>query len=97
VRFWREVVLYVIVSALSFGASALATGWAGHAARHVTTDHLVKTLLVSAAYLGTYGALFVVKFAAYELVIFADPDPDRATARRSRHHVPTTTRENRHP
>jgi putative flippase GtrA len=90
VRIWREVVLYVAVSLLSFGASALATGWAGHAARHVTDDHLVKTLLVSGAYLGTFALLFVAKFAAYEFVIFVDPD-------RSRHHVPTTTLENRQP
>ena len=73
VRVWREVVLYAVVSLLSFAASAAATAWAAHASRHYTSDHLVKTLLVSAAYLGTYAALFGAKFAAYELVIFADP------------------------
>jgi len=71
VRFWREVVLYIVVSLLSFGASAVATAWTAHAAHHVS-DHLVKTGLVSAAYLGTYAVLFLAKFAAYELVIFAD-------------------------
>jgi putative flippase GtrA len=73
VRVWREVVLYVVVSLISFGAAAVATAWAGHAADHVTSDHLVKTALVSAAYLATYAVLFVAKFLAYELVIFADP------------------------
>ncbi|HEY2427648.1 MAG TPA: GtrA family protein [Acidimicrobiales bacterium] len=73
VRIWREVVLYIVVSLVSFAAAALATGWAGHAARHLTSDHLVKTGLVSAAYLGTYAVLLVAKFLAYELVIFADP------------------------
>jgi putative flippase GtrA len=73
VRVWREVVLYALVSVLSFVASALVTAWAAHASRHYTTDHLVKTLLVSAAYLATYAVLFGAKFAAYELVIFADP------------------------
>jgi len=73
VRVWREVVLYVIVSLLSFAASALVTAWAAHASRHYTSDHLTKTLLVSAAYLATYTVLFGAKFAAYELVIFADP------------------------
>ena len=59
--------------------------------RHYTSDHLIKTLLVSAADPATYAVLFGAKFAAYELAIFADPTrkpgPDRA-----RHHVPTTSR-----
>ena len=73
VRVWREVVLYAVVSLLSFAASAAVTAWAAHASRHYTSDHLIKTLLVSAAYLATYAVLFGAKFAAYELVIFADP------------------------
>jgi putative flippase GtrA len=73
VRVWREVVLYIAVSLIGFAASAIVTAWAGHASEHVTSDHLVKTGLVSAAYLGTYALLFIGKFLAYELVIFADP------------------------
>jgi putative flippase GtrA len=74
VRFWREVVLYVAVSLLSLAASIVVTAWTAHAARHLS-DHFLKTVLVSGAYLGTYAVLFVAKFAAYELVIFATP-PD---------------------
>jgi putative flippase GtrA len=74
VRVWREVVLYIVVSLVSFGASAVVTAWAGHAAHHVTHDHAVKTILVSGAYLGTYVVLFGLKFLAYEFVIFVDPD-----------------------
>jgi len=96
VRVWREVVLYALVSVLSFAASAVVTGWAAHASRHYTSDHLVKTMLVSAAYLATYVILFGAKFAAYELVIFADPTRPPGS-RRSRHQVPTTARENRIP
>ena len=50
----------------------MATGWAAHAAHHVG-NQLVKTGMVSAAYLGTYVVLFGVKFAAYEWVIFVPP------------------------
>jgi len=73
VRVWREVVLYIIVSLISFGASAVATGLTAHAARHMT-PHALKVATVSAAYLATYAVLFGAKFAAYEFVIFGAPD-----------------------
>jgi putative flippase GtrA len=72
VRVGREVVLYAIVSLVSFGASALATTWASHVAPHVTASHTVRTALVAAAYLATYGVLFIAKFVVFQLVIFAD-------------------------
>lgn len=72
VRVGREVGLYAVVSLVSFAASALATGWASHWAPHVTSDHAVRTALVGAAYLGTYGVLFLAKFAVFQTVIFAE-------------------------
>jgi putative flippase GtrA len=72
VRVWREVVLYAVVSLLSFAASAVATGATAHAVRDAA-DHSVRVALVSASYLATYAVLFVGKFLAYEFVIFADP------------------------
>jgi putative flippase GtrA len=80
VRVGREVGLYAVVSLVSFGASALATAWASHAAPQVTTSHTLRTALVAAAYLATYGVLFLAKFAVFQLVIFADPADDPADA-----------------
>jgi putative flippase GtrA len=73
VRVGREVVLYAVVSMISFAASAAATGWASHWAPHVTGDHLVRTALVGGAYLATYAVLFLAKFAVMQKVIFTDP------------------------
>jgi putative flippase GtrA len=89
----REVVLYAVVSLASLAASSAATAWAGREARALTTDHLLRVLLVAAAYVATYGVLFVVKYVIYELVVFAGD----GRAPRSRHKVPSTTRPNRTP
>jgi putative flippase GtrA len=88
----REVLLYAVVSLASLAASSAATGWAGHAARTVTDNSAVRVLLVAAAYVATYGLLFVAKYLVYELVVFTD-----GRAPRSRHQVPSTTRPNRMP
>lgn len=88
----REIVLYAVVSAVSLVASAAATDWADHAVPGVTSDHALRVVLVAAAYVATYGVLFVAKYVVYELVVFAGDD-----ARRSRHQVPSTTRANRAP
>jgi putative flippase GtrA len=94
VRVGREVVLYAVVSLISFGASAVATGWANHWAPHVTADHTVRTALVAGAYLATYGVLFLLKFAVMQKVIFTD---GQGRGRRSRHQVETITRPTRQP
>lgn len=73
VRVGREVVLYVLVSLVGLAAAALATGWAGRLAPHVASARWQRTAVVAAAYLATYGALFLLKFAVYQLVIFAAP------------------------
>ncbi len=77
VRVGREVVLYAVVSLVSFAASALATGWMSHYARHVTASHDLRTALVAGAYLATYGVLFIAKFVVFQLVVFADQPGQR--------------------
>jgi putative flippase GtrA len=69
----REVVGYVVVSALSFAGSAFATGLTSRVAPDLTTSQAQQTALVAGSYLATYGALFVFKFAVYQRVIFAGP------------------------
>jgi putative flippase GtrA len=77
VRVGREVVLYAVVSVVSFAAAAATTGWASRVARHFTGSHAGQTAIVAATYLGTYGVVFVLKFVAFQLVIFAGPERRR--------------------
>jgi putative flippase GtrA len=69
VRVGREVVLYAIVSLVSLVAAAAATGWAAQA---VDGSKAMGTAVVAAAYLVTYGVLFVAKFVLFETVIFVE-------------------------
>jgi putative flippase GtrA len=82
----REVILYAVVSLVSFISSAAATGWVSHGAPHLTNSHALRTAMVAGAYLATYGVLFVLKFIVFELVIFVGPSGDggrrQARARR---------------
>lgn len=75
VDFWREIVLYAVISLVSFAASAAATGAASRAAQHL--DSSVRTALVTGAYVATYGVLFFAKFICYEIVVFADRSAPR--------------------
>lgn len=77
VKVGREVVLYTIISLVSFAASALATGWAGHRAPALTGSHVLRTAFVASAYLATYGVLFIAKFVVFQVAVFPDsPDDD---------------------
>jgi putative flippase GtrA len=69
VRVGREVVLYSIVSLVSLVAAAAATGWAAQA---VDGSKAMGTAVVAAAYLVTYGILFVAKFVVFETIIFVE-------------------------
>ena len=68
IRFRRELGPYILVSLLSLAAATAATSWAASVAPH---DHTLRVLFVGAAYLGTYGVLFVLKFVVYQVSIFA--------------------------
>lgn len=65
-----EILLYALVSLLSFGMSAVVTGYVEHWAKHLTPAHDVQVVLVALAYLAVAGVFFVGKFVAYELVVF---------------------------
>jgi putative flippase GtrA len=69
----REVIGYWLVSLFGLATAALSTGWVNHAAPHLTSSHAQRTALVAGTYLATYGVLFILKFALFELVIFAGP------------------------
>jgi len=78
VRVGREVILYAIVSLVSFAAAAVATGWTSHHVSSITHSHDVRTALVAASYLATTGVLFVAKFVVFQVFIFADGPGDKA-------------------
>ncbi len=64
----RELVPYVLVSVVTLAVAAIATSAAAAAA---PSGRGAETLFVAAAYLATYGLLFVAKFAVYHRYIFA--------------------------
>jgi putative flippase GtrA len=77
-NFRREVAGYALTSVVSLVAAAVATGWVNHWVHSLTHDHTIRVIMVTAAYLATYGVLFVAKFAVYEMVIFTErrrPEP----------------------
>jgi len=75
----REVVLYALVSALSLVSAAVVTGWVSRIAPHFTASHAARTALVAAAYLATYGLLFILKFVVFQRVVFVEPRRGHAT------------------
>lgn len=69
-RAGRQVVLYFAVSLVSLAVSSSVTGLAGTYAPGGRATHL---LVVAVAYIGTYGLLWLGKFALYQLVLFRPP------------------------
>jgi putative flippase GtrA len=76
IRFRRELGPYILVSLLSLVAATAATSWAASVAPQ---QHTTRVLFVAAAYLGTYGVLFVLKFVVYHVVIFAGAREEPST------------------
>ena len=67
VRVGRELVPYIAISLITLVAAAAATGWAASVA---SDDGVERVIFVGAAYLVTYGVLFVLKFVAYDRFVF---------------------------
>jgi putative flippase GtrA len=79
----REVLPYAaIVVATALTAAAVTTA-ADRLVRTAVVDRGWQVVLVGAAFLGTYGVLFVLKFVLFDRWVFVG---------RSRHQVPTSTR-----
>lgn len=68
----RELLPYWLTAVASLLLSMWATQAAGSLAPRLSGDHTIATALVGAAYLGTYGFLFVAKFLLFHYVIFTD-------------------------
>ena len=75
----REVFLYAVVSIVSLVSAAVVTGWVSRNTTHVTGGHAGRTTLVAAAYLATYGVLFILKFVIFQRAVFVEPNRGHAT------------------
>jgi putative flippase GtrA len=96
IAFGREVVAYIIVSALTLLASSEATAWTQRQVQGIPAHHGIRVALVTASYLGVFAVLFVARFAVYEMWIFSGRSRVRA-ALRSRRQVWSAARANRTP
>jgi putative flippase GtrA len=94
----KQVITYVMVSALVLLSTSWATGvtntWVNH--HHVDNHHGLRLLIVTAAYVVVTVVLFFAKFAIYEFWVFSDRSRVRA-ALRSLMNVSKMTRPNRIP
>ncbi len=68
----KELLPYWITAVAGLLLSVWATHAAAGLAPRLSADHTVVTLVVGAAYLATYGFLFVAKFLLFHYVIFTD-------------------------
>jgi putative flippase GtrA len=77
-HFWREVAPFWIISFLSLVISTIAVGITAHNADRITNSKLYRSLLINAANLVTYGAIWIVKFILFNKYMFvhrpAEPD-----------------------
>lgn len=96
IAFGREIVAYIIVSALTLLASSEATAWTARQVKSIPAHHGIRVALVTASYLGVFAILFVARFAVYEMWIFSGRSRVRA-ALRSRRQVWSAARANRTP
>ena len=92
----REVVAYVIVSAITLVLSSESTAWTQRQVQSIPAHHGIRVLLVTASYLAVFAVLFVARFAIYELWIFSGRSRVRAAVR-SRFQVWSAARANRAP
>ncbi len=96
VAFLREIVGYVLISALALVASSAATGWTQDQVQGIPPGQGLRVLIVTASYVAVQAILFVAKFVVYEHWVFSGRSRLRAAVR-SRHQVWTAARANRAP
>jgi putative flippase GtrA len=72
--FWREVVPFWVIAFASLALSTLVVGIVAHNADHFTHTKLQKSLLLNAANICTYGAIWIVRFTIYNRFLFRTPE-----------------------
>lgn len=76
----RQAMAFWVVALASLGLSSLFTGIA---AADAPAGHLLRLVVVAAAYVGTYGALWVAKFVVYQRFLFRTAPSAMATGNTS--------------
>ena len=93
----KQVITYVMVSALVLLSSSWATGLTNHWVKHHVEDHHgLRLLIVTGSYVAVTVVWFFVKFAIYEFWVFAERSRVRP-ALRSLMNVRRMTKPNRIP
>ena len=92
----REVIGYIVVSAITLLATSESTAWTQRHVQSIPAHHGFRVALVTASYLVVFAILFVARFAVYEFWIFSGRSRVRA-ALRSRLQVLNAARANRSP
>ncbi|WP_283134074.1 GtrA family protein [Rhizohabitans arisaemae] len=78
----RELLPYWLTAFASLIIGALATGAADRLASEYLLTGVARVAFVGAAYLGTYGVLFLVKFCLFHYIIFSDRSADGESSAR---------------
>jgi putative flippase GtrA len=68
----REVLPYAMIVVVTALTAILVTTAADRWVRDHVTAHPVQVILVSAAFLATYGTMFILKFVLFDRFIFVD-------------------------
>ena len=96
IAFGREIVAYVLVSALTLFVTSETTAWTQRHVQGIPAHHGIRALLVTGSYLAVFAVLFAARFTVYEVWIFSGRSRVRAAVR-SRIHVRNAARANRTP
>ncbi|MGI8696699.1 MAG: GtrA family protein [Mycobacteriales bacterium] len=75
---WKEILPYWITAVITWVVASLVTGWVNGLVRTHTSSHAVRTTIDAIAYLGTYGALFVIKYAVFDRLFKGGKAPAEA-------------------
>jgi putative flippase GtrA len=84
VAFGREIVAYVVVSALTLIALAAATSWTHTHVQGIPAGHGIRVALVTGSYFAVLAILYGVRFFLYEFWIFSGRSRVRAAIRSRR-------------
>jgi putative flippase GtrA len=74
-HFWKEVAPFWVMAAIGL---VFSTWMVDYTKSHTGSiqSHLVHTVVLAAAYLGSFGVLWVGKFLVFNRYVFIDHDPD---------------------
>ena len=96
IAFGREIVAYIVVSAITLFLTTESTAWTQRHVQSIPAHHGFRAALVTASYLAVFAVLFAARFVIYERWIFAGRSRVRAAVR-SRLQVWSAARANRTP